>query len=110
MNDLLTDDQVRAAMAKLLATWPGKSMPDGQAADWRRLLGKLHQGEFTPALDAWLESPEARFRPTLPEFMSVVASRRPSPKPRYFEPTDDPEALDWPGQLEQLAKVRRIAG
>lgn len=73
----LSADQANAAIAKLLATWPGQSMPDSVRDDWRRYLTtKVYQGEFFPAYDAWLDGERSRYRPDIGQFSEIVRGQR----------------------------------
>jgi hypothetical protein len=83
----LTTDQVGTAMLRLAAHWPGKSLTAIEAAEWRRQLARLEQGEFLPTLDAWIATATHSFRPDLSAFMGLARSRRPraaawTPEPR----------------------------
>jgi len=78
MPDSLTPQQVDRAMSELRSHWANQALSDSVRDTWLRLLPQLEQGEFHPALDAWLLGVRARFRPEPGEFMELVISRRAS--------------------------------
>lgn len=72
----LTADQVTAAVARLVGLWPNQVLSDEVRRVWHRLLPTLHQGEFTPALDAWVAGERGKWRPLPGEFFALVQGRR----------------------------------
>ena len=73
---LLSEDQVKAALARLAKLWPNQPMAPEVRETWERLLPRLRYGEFTPALDDWVAGEHGRWRPAPGEFLAVVRSHR----------------------------------
>ena len=96
----LTPHQVDTAMTAIRSNWANQALSDSVRDTWLRLLPKLEQGEFTPALDAWLLGPRARFRPEPGEFMELAVKNRPGPLREY----DVPHHVDPPMTAEERAR------